>query len=323
MTGAPLLDVRDLRVDFRSRHRTVHAVAGVSLSVGPGETVGLVGESGSGKSTLGRAILGLAPISGGTVAFDGREITRLRGRARRALALDLQVVFQDPYSSLNPALKIRSILTEPLRAVGGLSHEEATRRLDDLLDRVGLPAAADRYPGAFSGGQRQRLAIARALMPSPKLVVCDEAVSALDLSVQAQVLNLLRELQWTYGLGYLFIGHNLDVVRFMSRRVVVLYRGRVMEDGPADVIATRPRHPYTQALVAATPVADPHLQRQRRRPPADGRADTVTAAVTEQGCPFAPRCPHAAEVCRTRIPALTPAPDGGSVACHRYPDLLT
>jgi peptide/nickel transport system ATP-binding protein len=242
----------------------------------------------------------------------------------------MQVVFQDPYSSLNPALKVQAILAESLRARDKTGAREALAHIHDMLRRVALPeAAADRYPGAFSGGQRQRIAIARALMPSPRLVICDEAVSALDVSVQAQILNLLRELQDSCEFSYLFIGHNLDVVRFMSRRIVVLYRGRVLEEGEAAQVARRPRHPYTQALVAAIPVTDPARANPARTDPARAApavpagvpAPAGAAGAADAGCPFAPRCPHAIDICSTEMPPLTPAAPGGSVACHRYPEI--
>jgi oligopeptide/dipeptide ABC transporter ATP-binding protein len=319
---AALLDVRELSVDYRVRGRRVPAVAGVSLSIAPGETLGLVGESGSGKTTLGRAILGLVPVAGGRIAFDGQDITGRRGRARRGLAKDIQVVFQDPYGSLNPAMKVSAILRESLRARGKLSSPEARRRVRDALEQVALPAtAADRYPGAFSGGQRQRLAIARALMPSPRLVICDEAVSALDLSVQGQILNLLRDLQQRYAFCYLFIGHDLGVVRFMSHRVIVLYRGRVVEEGPTGIVARQPRHPYTRALVAAIPAANPGLAVRRTPSPGRAASSADTWATTQRGCPFAPRCQYVIDVCTVLTPPLTPASDGGAVACHRYPEL--
>jgi ABC-type oligopeptide transport system ATPase subunit len=235
-----LLEIRDLVIEYRSRGRHVRALDGVSLDIDKGETVGLVGESGSGKTTLGRAILGLVPVTAGTICYDGQDITKASPKRRRALASQIQAVFQDPYSSLNPALKVSRILAEA-------GHPQ---KIHDMLHRTGLPAtAAGKYPGAFSGGQRQRIAIARALMPSPDLVICDEATSALDLSVQAQILNLLRDLQREYSLSYLFIGHNLDVVRFMSHRIVVLYRGHVVESGTSLQIARQPQHPYTRQLV--------------------------------------------------------------------------
>ena len=262
-----LLDVRELRVAYAGRGfraKPVEVLHGVSLAVGKGETVGIVGESGSGKTTIGRAVLGLVPTSGGTVTFDGRDITHLTGRRRRALARDIQVVFQDPYSSLNPSLTVGDILSEPL-VVQGVSRRDAQSRIRTLLDQVGLPAdAAQRLPREFSGGQRQRVAIARALALKPKLIVCDEPVSALDLSTQARVLDLLVDIQRRTGVAYLFISHDLAVVRHVSHRVGVVYRGDIVESGPAEKVTTAPEHPYTRRLMLAAPVADPARQRQRR-----------------------------------------------------------
>jgi peptide/nickel transport system ATP-binding protein len=317
------LDIEGLVVEFPQpgwRTPPLRAVDGVDLTVNEGETVGLVGESGSGKSTIGRAVLGLVKPAAGTIRFDGKDITNLPRDKRRQLATDLQVVFQDPYSSLNPALTIGKILTEPLEVQRRLSGREADETVRDLLERVKLPAdAASRYPNRFSGGQRQRIAIARALAISPRLVVCDEPVSALDLSTQAQVLNLLSELQTELGLAYLFVAHDLAVVRHFSRRIVVLYRGRVMEQGPAEDVYERPLHPYTRALLAAAPVPNPGLQRERRLARAATAVPTTAAAKSApmDGCPFAPRCPFASDVCWSKRPADDRV--GHSVvACHMY-----
>jgi len=262
-----LLDVRDLRVAFPGRGlraAPVEVLHGVSLDVRAGETVGLVGESGSGKTTIGRAVLGLVPTSGGRIAFEGKDIVGLNARQRRALADQIQVVFQDPYTSLNPSLTIGDILSEPL-VVQGASAKDARSRVRVLLDRVGLPAnAASRLPREFSGGQRQRIAIARALAPRPKLIVCDEPVSALDLSTQAHVLDLFIDIQKETGVAYLFISHDLSVIRHISHRVAVLYRGDIVENGPASEVTSAPAHPYTQRLLLAAPVADPGEQRRRR-----------------------------------------------------------
>ena len=262
-----LLEVNDLYVTypgrgFRARpHEVLH---GVSLSVGQGETLGVVGESGSGKTTIGRAVLGLVAPSGGTVRFDGRDITHAVRKNRRALARDIQVVFQDPYSSLNPALTIGDILSEPLIVHGADAHR-ARSRVAELLDQVGLPKdAAQRLPREFSGGQRQRVAIARALAPAPRLVVCDEPVSALDLTTQARVLDLLIDIQRRTGVAYLFISHDLAVIRHVSHRVSVIYRGDIVETGPAGDVTAAPQRPYTQRLLLAAPVADPAKQRKRR-----------------------------------------------------------
>ncbi|WP_447590372.1 ATP-binding cassette domain-containing protein [Microbacterium lacticum] len=262
-----LLKVEDLRVAFPGRGlraKPVEVLHGVSLEVGAGETLGLVGESGSGKTTIGRAVLGLVRPSQGEIAFDGRDIARLRPRERRPLAKDIQVVFQDPYTSLNPSLTIGDILAEPL-VVQGATARSARARVLKLLDQVGLPSdAAERLPREFSGGQRQRVASARAMAPAPKLIVCDEPVSALDLSTQEKVLDLFIDIQRSTGVAYLFISHDLSVVRHISHRVAVLYRGDLVETGPAAMVTSEPSHPYTQRLLLAAPVADPVLQRERR-----------------------------------------------------------
>jgi len=264
---APLLSVRGLVTDFPAKKRRrppFRALHGIDLDVAPGETVGLVGESGSGKTTLGRAVLGLAPVTEGTVSFDGRDITHAGPKERRGIAAELQVVFQDPYTSLNPAMTIEETLSEPL-LVQGVSREEARRRVADLLDRVHLPTdARNRLPREFSGGQRQRVAIARALALEPRLIVCDEPVSALDLSTQARVLDLLMEIRETTGVAYLFISHDLAVVRHISHRVAVMYQGRLVETGEAQAVTTAPSHPYTQRLLMASPVPHPGRQRERR-----------------------------------------------------------
>lgn len=262
-----LLDIQDLRVSFPGRGfraKPVEVLHGVSLDVAAGETVGLVGESGSGKTTIGRAVLGLVTPSGGRILYNGRDIAGVKGRARRDLADQIQVVFQDPYTSLNPSLNIGDILSEPL-IVQGASSRDARARVRVLLDQVGLPSdAISRYPREFSGGQRQRVAIARALAPGPRLVVCDEPVSALDLSTQARVLDLFIDIQRQTGVAYLFISHDLSVIRHVSHRVAVLYRGDLVETGPAAQVTSAPEHPYTQRLLLAAPVADPIQQRRRR-----------------------------------------------------------
>jgi ABC-type glutathione transport system ATPase component len=248
MTSDELLSVRDLVVEFAG----FRAVDGVSLSVRPGETLGLVGESGSGKTTVCRAILGLAPVTEGTISFGGRDITKPTRRERRTLGRDLQIVFQDPYSSLNPARTIGQALAEPLEVHTDLGAAQRRGKAAEMLDRVGLPAdAVRRYPAEFSGGQRQRVAIARALMLSPRLVICDEPVSALDLSVQAQILNLLADLQRELSVAYLFVSHDLAVVRYLSTNITVLHRGQVKESGPAGQVYDNPTDPYTKTLLAA------------------------------------------------------------------------
>ncbi|MEV6313566.1 ABC transporter ATP-binding protein [Streptomyces sp. NPDC051840] len=258
-----VVDVRDMEIAYGSRRKRVDIVKGVSFSIAPGETMGLVGESGSGKTTIGRGLLGLAPVVGGTITFRGQDITGLSRSRRRQLARDIQVVFQDPYSSLNPSMTIEDILTEPLR-VAGLS--DGRTRVRELLRQVGLPDdTGARHPHEFSGGQRQRIAIARALALRPSLIICDEPTSALDLTTQAKVLDLLRDIQRDTGAAYLFISHDLGVVREISDRIAVLHNGEIVELGDSEQVSLRPAHPYTQRLQLATPVPNPDVQARRRR----------------------------------------------------------
>jgi peptide/nickel transport system ATP-binding protein len=262
-----LLDAQNVVVEYPAkgfRKQPFLALKGVSIDIRPGETVGLVGESGSGKTTLGRAVLGLAPVTGGQILYRDRDIAHLGRQGRRALASEIQVVFQDPYTSLNPSMTIEAILIEPLTAKQ-VPVREAVSRVHGLLEQVNLPAnAADRLPREFSGGQRQRIAIARALALSPRLIVCDEPVSALDLSTQARVLELFRDIQERTGVAYLFVSHDLAVVRHLSHRVAVMYQGEIVEWGDGDQVTARPEHPYTKRLFFAAPVPDPDLQEQRR-----------------------------------------------------------
>ncbi|MCL2594941.1 MAG: ATP-binding cassette domain-containing protein [Promicromonosporaceae bacterium] len=263
----PLIDARSLHVAYPQRgfrRQPIEIVHGVDFQIDAGETLGIVGESGSGKTTIGRAILGLAPVSGGSITFEGRDISHASGAQRRALAKDIQVVFQDPYSSLNPAMTIGRTLAEPLM-VQGWDKAKATARVLELLDRVGLPKnAAARLPREFSGGQRQRVAIARALAPGPRLIICDEPVSGLDLSTQATVLDLFIEIQRDTGVAYMFISHDLAVIRHISHRVGVVFRGDIVEQGTCAEVTNNPQNPYTQRLLLAAPVANPQAQRARR-----------------------------------------------------------
>jgi peptide/nickel transport system ATP-binding protein len=317
---APLLEIEDLHVTFgspglRGRGRVLRAVNGVSLQIGRGQTVGLVGESGSGKSTLGRAVLRLVPVSGGRVTLDGRDITALRGRELRAARRQMQMVFQDPYSSLDPSSVIGDSIAEPLREHDGLSRSAAGVRVRELLEVVGLPAGhADRYPHEFSGGQRQRIAIARAVALNPSLVVCDEAVSALDVSTQNQVINLLEDLRTQFGLSYLFIAHDLAVVRHIAHEVAVMYLGHLVETGPTDRVYDAPAHPYTQALLSAIPASHPRRAGTGKRAALSG--DLPDPANPPRGCAFVTRCPSALDICREVAPATTPVEGGGAVACH-------
>jgi peptide/nickel transport system ATP-binding protein len=262
-----LLTVKDLDVTYPGkgfRKEGFKALHSVSIEVGLGETLGLVGESGSGKTTLGRAILGLAPVTAGSISFEGKDITKAGRGERRLLSRDMQVVFQDPYTSLNPSMEIGQILAEPLQ-IQGLGAADAKKRIAELLDQVGLPSdALQRLPREFSGGQRQRVAIARALALSPKLIVCDEPVSALDLTTQARILDLFLQIQKDTGVSYLFVSHDLDVVRHISHRVAVMYKGEIVEQGAASKVTVKPEHPYTQRLLMASPVPDPDRQAKRR-----------------------------------------------------------
>lgn len=322
-SARPLLTVRNLSVHFSQRRRKapLRAVDDVSITIENQQTVGVVGESGSGKTTLGRAILGLTPIAAGSVEWLGEDVTAVSRRRRRELSADLGVIFQDPYSSLNPTRTIGQTLREMLHASSDLSRQEMDARVAAMLEQVGLSAdAAARYPSNFSGGQRQRIAIARALVVQPRLVICDEAVTALDLSVQAQVLNLLRELQRDLRLSYLFIAHDLDVVRYIADRILVFYRGQVVEEGPAEELYSAPLHPYTRALLKAVPIPDPTVKRARTSATDQEQVDAVL--VPDTGCPFAPRCPHRTKVCVRERPAIEPCRDGRfRVACHHWREL--
>lgn len=267
LPGSPLLSVENVVVDYgrAGAKGTFRALDTVSIDVGAGECVGLVGESGSGKSTLGKAILGLVPVTSGTIRFDGQDITHAKGAARRALARSIQVVFQDPYGSLDPTMTIGDILAEPLIA-GGTGRRDATGAVSEMIDRVSLPTSVlNRYPSEFSGGQRQRIAIARALVRRPRLIVCDEPVSALDLTTQATILDLFIELQRDTGVSYLFVSHDLGVVRRVCHRVAVMYRGEIVETGDGEQVTREPQHPYSQRLLMASPVADPIAQAARRQ----------------------------------------------------------
>ncbi|HEU5149903.1 MAG TPA: oligopeptide/dipeptide ABC transporter ATP-binding protein [Iamia sp.] len=319
--GEPIMRVTDLSVTYTVRGRaaggrskgTVSAVDGVDLEVRPGETLGLVGESGCGKSTTGRALLGRIPISGGRIEFDGRDITGCGRKQWRSLHRDIQLVFQDPYASLNPRRTVRQIIGEPLVLHGVAKGQALHDAVDELLDMVRLPrAAAGRYPHAFSGGQRQRIVIARALALRPRFVVADEPVSALDVSIQAQVVTLLKDLQRDLGLSYLFIAHNLAVIRNIADRVAVMYLGRIVETGERERIYANPLHPYTKALLSAAPIPDPALERPGR---IILSGDPPSAIDPPAGCRFHTRCPLVHDRCRVERPPLVDVEPGHQVAC--------
>ncbi len=320
----PLIEARGLRKYFERPKRLLvagspplRAVDGIDLQIAAGETLGLVGESGCGKSTTGRLLLRLIEPSGGNILHHGQDITQLDAAGMRAKRRAMQIVFQDPYGSLNPRMRVGDIITEPLiiHSVGDARSRVA--RVQQLLDLVSLPTAAlQRYPHEFSGGQRQRIGIARALALEPEFLVCDEAVSALDVSVQAQVINLLRELQRDLRLTYLFISHNLAVVRNISDRVAVMYLGRIVEVASAEQLFARPMHPYTQSLLAALPSDHPSQRRTR----VAIRGDMPDPNAIGVGCRFAGRCPHRVARCQTEDPALTPQGAGHTVACLRVAD---
>ena len=322
--ASALLSVRDLRVEFPIRSRVLRrvvgalrAVDGVTFAVDAGETLGLVGESGSGKSTTARAVLRLLEPTSGTIDFDGDDLAALDGAELRTVRRDLQMVFQDPFSSLSPQMHISQIVTEPLVVHEGLPRQRRTERAGELLALVGLdPAAAVRYPHEFSGGQRQRIAVARALALRPRLLICDEPLSSLDVSTQSQVVNLLADLQADLDLAYVFISHDLSVVRHVSDRIAVMYLGRIVEIGDADQVYDQPKHPYTEALLSAIPEPDPEAQRSRKRIVLSG--DVPSPADPPAGCHFHTRCPYAMDRCRTEDPPAFVAPDGTAVTCHLH-----
>ena len=324
----PFLELRDVKTHFpvehglvfRKRVGTVRAVDGVSLTLRQGEILGLVGESGCGKSTLGRTILQLLPASEGTVVLGGRSLTALRGAELRSARADFQMIFQDPYASLNPRMTVFDTLAEAIRAHHAVPAGELPARVAALMEKVGLaPRYQRKYPHEFSGGQRQRIAIARALAVEPKLIVADEPVSALDVSIQAQIINLLAKLSREMGLTLVFISHDLSVVRHIADRIAVMYLGKIVELGPAAAVFDHPLHPYTQALVSAVPVPDPAREKLRQRVVLAG--DPPSPLNPPSGCAFHPRCRFAVEACKATGPALEEISSGRDVACLRAREL--
>jgi oligopeptide transport system ATP-binding protein len=317
-----MVSVRDLKKHFpimkgvfRRQVGAVKAIDGISFEIYRGETLGLVGESGSGKSTTGRAILQLEPVTEGTILFEGTDLTQLHGEELRSVRPRMQMVFQDPHASLNPRMTVGTIIGEPLKEHNEAKGDERQMRVGELLSLVGLePKHANRYPHEFSGGQRQRIGIARAIALNPDFIVCDEPIAALDVSIQAQVVNLLVNLQDVLGLTYLFISHDLSMIRHIADRVAVMYLGKIMELADVDTLYTDPKHPYTKALLSAVPVPDPLVEAMRKRVILEG--DIPSPANPPPGCVFNTRCPIAQERCRIEIPEFRELAPGRWVACH-------
>ena len=314
MNDASLLSLRDVHVRFNTAAGTVRAVNGVSLDLAIGETLGLVGESGCGKSTLGKAIMKLVPVAGGEIFVEGVDIAPLSGRELTDMRRKVQMIFQDPYGSLNPRSSVGRSVGQPV-ALAGWKDDAIRERVDTLLRWVGLPSEAkQRFPHEFSGGQRQRIGIARALALSPKLIICDEPVSALDVSVRAQVINLLEDLKAEFGVSYLFISHDLSVVEHIADRVAVMYLGTIVEAGGRDQIWRQPQHPYPKALLEAAPIANPKAARARQRTVLQG--ELPSPLNPPAGCPFNSRCPIVQDRCRIEKPVLRPTANGAQAACH-------
>lgn len=309
-----LMQARGVRKEFKATGKIVHAVSGVDMDIYKGETLALVGESGCGKSTLGKLLLRLIPATAGSIVFDGEDITKMNKNQLRQARQKMQLIFQDPYASLDPRMNVGEIISEPLRAYKIYrSEKELEQRVRELMDKVGIrPEFYHRYPHQFSGGQRQRVGIARALALNPKLIVCDEPVSALDVSIQAQILNLLHDLQQELGLTYLFISHDLSVVRYISNRVCVMFLGKVCEIRDTDSLYANPCHPYTKFLLDSTPQPDPNRRKEDR---ALLTGEIPSPINPPSGCHFHPRCPFAQEICKTQEPELKPC-TGGMCACH-------
>ncbi|OUC09358.1 peptide ABC transporter substrate-binding protein [Litorilinea aerophila] len=327
--GEPLLTVKDLKMHFpitrgiifQRQVGAIKAVDGISFQMYRGETLGLVGESGCGKSTTGRAILQLYRPTGGQVIFEGKDLTATKGEELRRMRRRMQMIFQDPYASLNPRMTVGSIVGEPLEVHGiGSSRKERQERVQELLKIVGLnPYFVNRYPHEFSGGQRQRIGVARALAVNPAFIVCDEPISALDVSIQAQIINLLEDLQDELNLTYLFIAHDLSVVRHISDRIAVMYLGKIVELADRDELYENPLHPYTQALLSAVPIPDPAIERRRKRIILEG--DVPSPANPPKGCNFCTRCPRVMDICREKEPAFTDLGNNHYVACFLYDEV--
>lgn len=317
-----MLKVNELKVHFpvtrggffAKEHLFVKAVDGVSFELSPGETLGLVGESGCGKSTTARAVMGLLPVTAGSVEFEGKNLTKLNAAELKNYRSNLQMVFQNPFSSLNPRMTIAEVLAEPLKALTNWDQKTRQKRIHELMEIVNLnPKFLFRYPHEFSGGQRQRINIARALAVKPKVMVLDEPVSALDVSIQAQIINLLQDLQKEFNLAFLFIAHDLSVVKTLSHRVAVMYLGRIVELGETKTLYSNPKHPYTKALLSAVPIPNPEEERKRTRIALEGEIPSPIRVPT--GCPFHPRCPIAESQCSLEVPHLEGMQNGNDASC--------
>jgi len=311
-----LIEVRNLKKHFNvGRGLTLKAVDGISFTIKEGETLGLVGESGCGKSTAGRTIIGLYDLTDGEIIFDGMDVSRLSKQEKRQFTRSAQMIFQDPYASLNPRMTVTDIIGEGIDIHGLYKGEERQKRIYNLLELVGLRREhANRYPHEFSGGQRQRIGIARALAVEPKFIVCDEPISALDVSIQAQVVNLLEDLQDEFGLTYLFIAHDLSMVKHISDRIAVMYLGAIVELAESNELYEKPLHPYTQALLSAVPIPDPAVEKGRKRIMLEG--DVPSPINPPPGCKFQGRCKMAQDICRQKTPELVEVTEGHFVACH-------
>lgn len=315
LSSSPLLEVKNLTKEYKRDGKLIQAVSNVSFDLYPGETLGLVGESGCGKSTIGKCLIRLTEPTSGSIFFAGTSISLLKGPSLQAFRRKVSMIFQDPYASLNPRMTAKDIVGEPLDIHKLAKGSARDQRIEELFQLVGLPLdSLSRFPHEFSGGQRQRIGIARALAARPNLLICDEPISALDVSVQAQVINLLKKLQQQMGLTILFIAHDLRVVKYLSNRVAVMYLGTLVEIAPSEVLYKTPLHPYTQALFSAIPIPDPQIERTRRRTALQGEAPSPYNPPS--GCPFVTRCPLATELCKQKRPALKEVSPGHFVACH-------
>lgn len=311
----PLIEVKNLRKEFLVQGQQLLAIRSISFSIAHGETLGLVGESGCGKSTTGRCLLRLEEPTSGEILYEKQNLLQFNREALFTFRRNAQIIFQDPYSSLNPRMTARDLIAEPIHIHKSLPESQIQKHIESLIDLVGLSKSSlGRFPHEFSGGQRQRIGIARALALKPRFLVCDEPISALDVSVQAQIVNLLKNLQKELGLTYLFIAHDLAMVKYISDRVAVMYLGNIVEIASAEELYNNPKHPYTQALLSAIPIPDPHLERKRERLILSG--EIPSALTPPKGCPFASRCPHARSECHTTPPAWKEISPGHTAACH-------